>query len=61
MKTKIKYKIKKLLPDRIIYLYIIIKLIPDYLRAKKEIKKKKKKISVVHGVVDSDYVEKLKF
>ena len=40
MKTKIKYKIKKLLPDRIIYLYIIIKLIPDYLRAKKEIKKK---------------------
>ena len=40
MKTKIKYKIKKLLPDRIIYLYIIIKLIPDYLRAKKEIKTK---------------------
>ena len=28
---------------------------------KEERKKKKKKISVVHGVVDSDYIEKLKF
>ena len=26
-----------------------------------KIKKKRKEISVVHGVVDSDYIEKLKF
>ena len=31
------------------------------LSGKKKKKREKRKISVVHGVVDSDYIEKLKF
>lgn len=41
MNANLKQKIKNVLPDRVMYLYSVIKIIPSYLEAKSELKYKK--------------------